>query len=126
MTHPLWFKNTLLATAAMNIAGFVSFLPQFPAARALSGLPEAGHPFYAWLIAVWILLFGIAYGRLAFLDTPERLFVQVGAAGKAAFFFLVLALTIQGHLPAWAPLAGVPDLVFAVLFWLRLSQGQKT
>jgi hypothetical protein len=117
-----WFKNTLLATAVMNVAGFISFLPQFPAARVMSGLPEAGHPLYAWLVASWILLFGIAYARLAFLETPERLFVQVGAIGKAMFFFLLLGFTLQGKLPAWAPLAGVADFIFAGLFFVWLYQ----
>jgi hypothetical protein len=106
----------------MNVAGFVSFLPQFPAARAMSGLPEAGHPFYAWLVAFWILLFGLAYGRLAFMATPERLFVYVGAIGKVMFFFLLLAFTLQGKLPGWAPLAGVADLIFAGLFFVWLAQ----
>jgi hypothetical protein len=117
-----WFKKTLLATAVMNVVGFVSFLPQFPAARMMSGLPESGHPLYAWIVAVWILLFGIAYGRLAFIDTSERLFVQVGAIGKLSFFLLVLACTLHGDLPAWAPLSGVPDLIFAGLFFVWLSQ----
>jgi hypothetical protein len=117
-----WFKKTLLATALMNVAGFVSFLPQFPAARMMSELPEAGHPLYAWLVALWILFFAIAYGRLAFIETPERLFLQVGAAGKASFFLLLVVFTLRGELPRWTPLAGVPDLIFASVFFLWLYQ----
>ncbi len=75
MIQAPWFKNTLLATAVMNMAGFVSSLPQFPVTRMMSGLPEDGHLLYAWPVAFWILLFGVAYGRLAFMETPERLFV---------------------------------------------------
>lgn len=122
MQKPPWFRRTLLATALMNVAGFVSFLPPFPAARVLAGLPEVSHPLYAWVVALWILLFGIAYGRLAFLDTQERLFVQIGAAGKCAFFCLLVGFTLRGELPSWAPLAGVGDLLFAGLFLLWLWQ----
>ena len=106
----------------MNVAGVVSFLPQFPAARVLAGLPETTHPLYAWVVALWILLFGIAYGRLAFINTQERLFVQIGAAGKCSFFCLLVVFTLRGELPSWAPLAGVGDLLFAGLFLLWLWQ----
>jgi hypothetical protein len=122
MKKPPWFRQTLLATALMNVAGSVSFLPQFPAARVLAGLPEATHPLYAWVVALWIFFFGIAYGRLAFLDTQERLFVQIGAAGKCLFFCLLVVFTLRGELQSWALLAGVGDLLFAGLFLLWLYQ----
>jgi hypothetical protein len=113
------FRRVLLATAVMNIAGFFALLPPYPALRAWVGVPEAP-PLYGWLLALWILFFGLAYLRLAFARTPERLFLQVAAAGKASFALLLIAFWLAGDLPLGAPLAGAADLGFAALFAARL------
>jgi hypothetical protein len=114
-----FFRRALLATAAMNIAGFFALLPPFPVLRTLVGVPEAP-PLYGWLLASFILLFGLGYWRLASLPTPERLFLQVAAAGKASFALLLIAYWLAGELPIAAPLVGSPDLVFAAIFAARL------
>src|SRR3954469_16799456 len=104
MTAPrevAWFRAVLLATAVMNVAGCVVFLPQASALRATSGLPEPG-PLYGWVLALWVLFFGIGYGRLAFVETEERLFLWLGAAGKASFALVLAALWLGGHVPVLA------------------------
>lgn len=128
MTKPLWLKRTLLATALMNVGGFLIFAPPFPALRALVGLPEAEHALYAWLVALWILFFGGAYARLAFSQTQERLFLQVATAGKASFVAVLIVLTLHGDLPPLVPLAGAADLICAILFgiWLYQTRNAQT
>ena len=114
-----FFRRALLATAAMNIAGFFALLPPLPALRALVGVPEAP-PLYGWLLASFILFFGLGYWRLASGRNEERLFLQVAAAGKATFALLLIAFWLNGDLPITAPLAGSPDLAFAAIFAARL------
>jgi hypothetical protein len=116
-----FFRRALLATAVMNIGGFFALLPPLPAVRALVGMPEAP-PLYGWLVASWILFFGLGYLRLAYARTPERLFLQTCAAGKASFALLLIVFWWRGDLPFTAPLAGSPDLAFAALFVVRLYE----
>jgi len=122
----LWFRRVLLVTAVMNILGAAIFAPPLTAARHLIGVPEPGHPFYGWILALWILFFGLGYLRLAFAKTPERLFVQLGAAGKASFFLLLAAFWLGGDLPILVPLSALPDLLFAILFALWLYQTRRS
>lgn len=114
-----FFRRALLATAAMNVAGFFALAPPLPALRALVGVPEAP-PLYGWLLASFILFFGLGYWRLANSRREERLFLQVAAAGKATFALLLIAFWLAGDLPILAPLAGSPDLAFAAIFAARL------
>ena len=75
---------------------------------------------YGWLLASFILFFGLGYWRLATGDREERLFLQVAAAGKATFALLLIAFWLAGDLPILAPLSGSPDLAFAAIFATRL------
>ena len=114
-----FFRRALLATAVMNVFGAVVLSPPFPLVRRLFGVPEAP-PRYGWLLALWILFFGIGYWRLARAHTPERLFLQVAAAGKASFPLVLAVYWLAGDLPVAAPLSASPDLAFAALFAARL------
>ncbi len=114
-----FFRRALLATAAMNVVGFVLLSPPFPFVRRLVGIPEAP-PLYAWLLALWILFFGVCYWRLAHSMREERLFLEISAAGKMSFALLLIVYWLAGDLPILAPIAGSPDLVFAAIFVARL------
>lgn len=106
----------------MNMAGAVMFIPSFHALRDFGGLPEAGNPFYSWVLSLWIFFFGIFYLRLAFAKTPERFFVGIAALGKSSFAVLLIILALTGELPLRAAFAGVPDLIIAVIFFAWLSK----
>lgn len=116
-----FFRRALLATAVMNVGGAVALAPPFPTLRQLVGVPEAP-PLYGWLMALWILFFGIGYWRLAHARSEERLFLQITAAGKASFVFVLAAQWVAGAVPFVAPLSASPDLAFAALFVVRLWQ----
>jgi hypothetical protein len=108
----------------MNLFGAVLIAPPSVGLRALAGLPEAGHPFYAWTLSLFILFFGVQYLRLSVSTAREPYFVAIGAAGKAAFSLLLTAFWLAGDLPARAALAGSADLIFAAIFvyWLRATR----
>jgi hypothetical protein len=108
----------------MNLFGAVLIAPPSVGLRALAGLPEAGHPFYAWTLSLFILFFGVQYLRLSVSTAREAYFVAIGAAGKAAFSLLLTAFWLAGDLPARAALAGSADLIFAAIFvyWLRATR----
>jgi hypothetical protein len=109
----------LLACGPMNVNGAVIFAPPVTAFRPMIGLPEA-HPLYLWVISVWILIFGAAYFWMGVTGKPSRMFLAVGAAGKAAFALLLIALAATGELPPRASGVGLPDLGLAAVFavWL--------
>ncbi len=115
-----FFRRSLFATGLLNLFGTVLIAPPSVALRALTGLPEAGHPLHAWLLSLWILFFGLGYLRLSVSTFQERYFVAIGAAGKASFSLLLIGYALAGHLPVRAALAGSADLAFAAIFahWL--------
>jgi hypothetical protein len=117
---PAWMRRALLATAAMNILATGFFIPPAHGLRALAGLPDGAHPLYLVTVAMFILLFGLGYLWAGLAGRAERLFITLAAIGKLGFFTTLTAYWIAGALPFRAPLMGVGDLVFAVLFavWL--------
>lgn len=125
MKLPGWMRITLLATAVMNLTGSAAFLPSATGLRQMGGLPEGGHPLYMLTVAAFILIFGLAYGWAGITAKADRQFIAVGAAGKLAFFALLVWCCCAGSLPAKAVGAGVGDLIFGALFalWLFKTRG---
>lgn len=119
-----WFRIVLFATAALNLAGSIAFVPAFRTLREMSGFPEA-HPAYLWIIAVWIFAFGACYLWMAITESRERLFIAIGAAGKLSFFAILLIFSLAGELSANAALGGAGDLIFGCLFIYWLAQNRK-
>lgn len=109
----------LMACGPMNLGGVAVFAPPFPHFRNMIGLPEA-HPLYLWVLTAWLPLFGIAYFWMGWTGRADRTFMAVGAAGKATFAIIVLAMWGNGELPMTAGLIGLPDLMLAGVFvaWL--------
>lgn len=117
---PRWMRAALAATAVLNLFGAVLFAPPSTLARELAGLPGEVHPLYAWTVAEFVGLFGVAYGWCAWRGSAPRLFIALGAAGKLAFFATLAAYGALGDLPLRAVASGSADLWFglAFLFWL--------
>jgi hypothetical protein len=113
---PGWMRATMLATAAMNAAGAVVFLPVAAPLREMSGLPAGGHPFYLSALAALIFVFGAAYLWVAVTGRSDRLFIAVSAVGKLAFSGVVVGFVAAGELPLPALQSGAGDVVFAVIF----------
>src|SRR5215203_2463709 len=120
-----WFRIALFATAAMNILGAFAFIPANRAGREQFGFPEA-NPLYLWILAAWILAFGLCYLWMAIKERRERLFIVIGTLGKLSFFGILLILALSGELPLRAVLGGVGDLIFGILFVIWLVKNTKT
>lgn len=112
---PLYMKRALLATGLMNLFGSVSFLPFVTSIRRSTGLPEA-HPFFLWLLALWIAGFGAVYLSLGISGRIDRSFLTIGAFGKLSFALLLIAFWLSGDFPLSAPFFGLADLFFGALF----------
>jgi hypothetical protein len=127
MKLPTWMRVALLATAVMNIVGAIAFAPLVANSRELLHLPAPVHPLYLWIIAEFILIFGIAYAWCAITARAPRLFIAVGAAGKLLFFATRALFWLAGELPLDAALGGIGDLLFGGLFlaWLVQSRAQQ-
>jgi hypothetical protein len=114
-------RRALLATAVMNGVGFLTFTPWGEPIRDLAGMPSGTHPLYLLVIAVFVLIFGVGYFWCGYTGRADPLFIAIGAAGKLAFFGLLVAFWIGGELSLRAPLAAVGDLLFGGLFVIWLA-----
>ena len=122
---PKWMRWTLVLTAIYNVFGVLLFIPLLSIGRRLIGIPDA-HPFYLWLVTIWIGSFGFMYVWLAVKKRPDRAFVIIAATGKFAFFSLMLTFWVIGDFPVIAPLVATGDLITAILFafWLAKTRSQ--
>ena len=115
----------MLAAAALNLVGAVTFMPRAQALRLMGGFPVLAHPFYLSTIGVFILVFGLVYLWAGVTGKADRQFVAVGAAGKLAFCGLIVRYWWAGLLPTTAVTSGIGDLVIGILFlvWLVSVSG---
>ena len=114
----------LLACAALNFGGAALFAPPCTALRAAMGLPEAPAT-YLWILALWILVFGLGYLDIARKRRFEPTFLAAGAAGKATFSLLLITGWLDGELPARAALGSLSDLLLAGVFVWLIVRRQK-
>ena len=114
-----WMQWTLVLTAIYNGFGVLLFIPVLSLGRKLIGFPDA-HPFYLWLVTIWIGSFAVLYVWLAATGRSDRAFIIVAATGKCAFFTLNLIFWLAGEFRALAPVVTCGDLITALLFvrWL--------
>jgi hypothetical protein len=115
-----YIRGVLWASAVFNLAGALLFAFPESAMSQLAGLPVPVPPFYAGLLAEFILLFGGSYAWLAIQPAINRPLLAFGAIGKTCAFLLVAVLWLAGQAPARGVLAITGDLIFACLFfgWL--------
>lgn len=120
---PRWMTTALLATAVMNLAAGMAFLPPAQPLRALVGMPD-GEPVYLATVALFVLLFGVGYAYVGFTGRDERLFLALSAIGKISFVTIVTFYWLAARLPLQAVVTASGDLVFGAMFawWLLTSR----
>lgn len=118
-------KVALIVTGALNMFGAVLFLPASESMRAANGFPAGSHSFYLSIISSWIFLFGLCYLWLGIKGRNERLFLVIGAAGKAAFVMLAFLFAALGDIPLMTALSSLPDLLFAAIFTYYLISSNE-
>jgi len=109
-------KVALIVTGVLNMFGAILFLPASESLRLANGFPADSHPFYLSIISSWIFLFGLCYLWLGIKGRNERLFLVIGAAGKAGFVGLAFLFAALGDIPVITALSTLPDIVFAAIF----------
>jgi hypothetical protein len=91
--------------------------------------PRLGFPpqptVWIHIIALVVLVFGYAYGRVAMDPVRFREFVQLGIIGKLAFVLAIYAHFLNGSATGALAILVTADLVFAVLFGAYLK-GSRT
>jgi hypothetical protein len=80
------------------------------------GLPAEVPLIYRGMVALFVILFGGAYGWLALQPVIDRPMVGFAAIGKAGFFSLVLVFFFLGEASGLALGATSGDLLFAGIF----------
>ncbi|MEC4887783.1 MAG: hypothetical protein SAL70_41695 [Scytonema sp. PMC 1070.18] len=122
-----WFRYCLLFTAIFNLFGAISFAPPvYNWVVNPLGLVNGTSPFSLWVIAFWILIFGVVYAWLAIKSQPEKLFIAVAAACKMASAILFFIYWFTGDLPLSSLFAGSGDFIFAILFIFWLFQTRQS
>src|SRR6266487_5429762 len=97
-----WMQWTLVLTAIYNVFGILLFIPVLTIGRRLTGLPAA-HPFYLWLVTIWIGSFAVLYVWLAVQRQSDRAFLIIAVIGKFAFWSLMLIFWLAGDFRGVAP-----------------------
>ena len=120
---PTWLRRAFLATAVMNVFGATLFLPWAAPIRALVGVPPAEHALYLVTIAMFVFVFGVAYGYAGWTGRADELFVAVCAGGKLSFVAILVGFWLAGAVAFTAPLSAIGDLVFGLMFLTWLLSG---
>ena len=120
-----WMRRAFLATAAMNMLGALTFVPFIKTFRESFNLPNQTHPFYLWIISIWIFSFGLCYLWLGITGKRERLFVVIAAMGKLSFVALLFSYALTGEIPLLTAFSGLGDLFFGVVFVLWLWKTRR-
>lgn len=124
MHHDRLIRGALWASAPFNAGAAIGLaFPASPVA-SLFGLPAAVPQPYPAMLGAFVALFGGLYVWLALQAQIPRALVGFSAIGKLAAFSIVATLWLDGAVGAALALAGVGDLLFALLFlgWLRATR----
>jgi len=119
-------RGALMASAIMNTGAALIFA--FPESLGqIAGLPTPVPRIYTTLLAVFVMLFGVAYGWLARQPVIDRPLVAFSALGKASVFTTILVFWILGDVSGRSVLAAIGDLIVAAIFaWWLVSGKNRT
>jgi|SRR5215471_6792664 len=116
-------RVALTASAMMNTGAAILFT--FPDSLGqFAGLPTPVPRIYSILLAVFVMLFGIAYAWLARQAVINRPLVAFSALGKASVFTVIFVFWILGDLQVRSAVAASGDLIFAAIFGWWLARGR--
>lgn len=106
-----------------NLFGAISFAPPiYDQVADAIGFAKTASPVGFWVLATWILIFGVGYVWLAMYSKSEPLFIAVAAACKMAIALFFFVFWFTGDLPSILLVAGFGDFIFALLFVVWLLQ----
>lgn len=110
--------------AVFNSAAALMLL--FPTSfGAFAGVPSSGSVFHAWLLALFVGLFGATYAWMSFQREIPRPLLGLAAIGKTGVFLVALACWLRADI-AFATFAlTLVDLAFAAVFFWWLGRTSK-
>jgi hypothetical protein len=116
---------SLRLACPFNLLAAVVFAFPSSAVGQQLGLPENVSPLYSWLVALFVALFGFAYGWLAAQPVIDRPLLGLGSIGKFGAFLAAFFLWLAAAVPGVVVLFALGDLAFAGLWfsWLLSSRG---
>ncbi|MFL6468467.1 MAG: hypothetical protein ACJ72Z_10970 [Pyrinomonadaceae bacterium] len=122
-----WMRYALFVTGPVNFLGALIFMPPFASLRSQFTLPEP-HPFYLWIISIWIFAFGCCYLYMAITERRDRIFIAIGAIGKLSFSGLLIGYAAAGTVPATTAFSGLLDIILGIVFvvWLVTTRDEKS
>jgi hypothetical protein len=118
-----WMRLALFASVPVNFIGAAVFAPPLPGLRNQLMFPET-HPFYLWILSIWIFVFGCCYLFMAVTERRDRIFVATAAIGKLSFAGLLMAYALNGGIPVSTGVSGLIDLALGSVFayWLLTTR----
>lgn len=120
-----YYKGLFIIGAAWNLGMALGFM-FFPKLMApLFGLQVPADPVWFYLFFALVLAFGLGYFAVSRNLNKNRAVVGMGIIGKALVFLILGYYWRIGSIPTLAALAGVVDLVFALLFAEFLMRFKK-
>ncbi|TNE86890.1 MAG: hypothetical protein EP330_19980 [Deltaproteobacteria bacterium] len=117
---PGWLRGSLFFTTALNLVGALTMSPLWPAAWNPPGTPVAP-ALHGWIISSFVLGFGIAYGWMAWTNTPNRGILALACYGKLTFAMAMYGQSAVGNMPWMVGITGTPDLVLGLMFGYYLA-----
>ena len=112
-----------MLTAPLNLLVAAAFFLPHSRIGALLDLPAGDQPFYRWLAAMLVGLFGFVYFWMSRQPTIDRPLLAVGACGKALAVLTAVVLFADGVLSVRSVLLFSGDLVFVGLWTYWLVRG---
>jgi len=122
-----WTQRLLLFAAAWNIIGALASMadPAHHFAQTMTvaaPLDNAVLMYFYWCTWINVLAWGVAYGLAACMPGAHVAVLAAGSAGKAGYFMATAALVAADVGKPVMLIAGIGDLVMALLFaWALLS-----
>ena len=120
-----WMRLALFASVPVNFMGAVVFMPPFPGLRAQLMFPET-HPFYLWILSIWIFAFGCSYLFMAVTERRDRIFAATAAIGKLSFSVLLIAYAMKGTVPVSTAASGLVDFTLGSIYlvWVVTTRNE--
>lgn len=112
---PVWLRASLFFSTPLNLFGAISLSPLWPAGWSPAGTPVPP-PLHGWILASFVLGFGIAYGWMAVTNRPSRAILALACYGKLAFALACYGEAAVGRIPWTVGITGTPDLVLGLIF----------
>lgn len=114
-SEPAFLFSAIRLSIPVNLLGAVIFAGPLAPMRALVGMPALPSSF-AWMLAAWVLAFGLAFIRVHRTGVLEPTLIAVSAFGKLTFVLAMVGAAVTGEGSWLCALATFPDLALATVF----------